>query len=373
MDYGILIKILFFAFTRNVGLLSQQNWWIILSVLIPSVLGPLFVHFGKNIFDNSKKIIISGNVISNINNKSGVKEPIVSNPKVCSNFIFNHLTVENKRRVSQAITEIELYDIKKQDYLIQDIQYDGGFYDKNQKFVLLAYNNGNTDALSNGNSINYYVYESILQEGHLIKNIQMEKTIIKSGDVQSLIIDSFVQFYDLFETHDKLQELKVVVVDRKGKELKNLLLWLHYDRENKKFVNHPRGFAGASIEDVPLLNLTTDAKKQSVGCIQKVLAGANEVDFTILVDRTCQLEYKIKLKSGKKSFKDKNTYNLIIRMPVYVQERGGFFGDFYQFLLVNNNNLENSFKYDKDLIASLNKELIFDRYKAARKFARVKI
>lgn len=373
MDYGISIKILLLAFIGNVGLLSQQNWWIILSVLIPSVFGPLFVHFGKNIFDNSKKIIISGNVISNINNQSGVKEPIVSNLKVCSNFIFNLLTVENKRSVSQAITEIELYDIKKQDYLIQDIQYDGGFYDKNQKFVLLAYNNGNTEALINGNSINYYAHESTLQEGQLIKNLRLEKAAIKPGCVQSLIIDPFVQFYDLFETNDKLQELKVVVVDGEGRELENLFLWLHYDRENKKFANHPRGFAGPPIEDVPLVNLTTDAKKQSVNCVQKISAGANEVGFTILIDRTCQLEYKIKIKSGKKSFKDKNTYSLIIRVPVYVQEQGGFFGDFYQFLLNNNNKLEKPFKYDKDLIASLNKELIFDRYKAARKFARVKI
>ncbi|MCF0157530.1 MAG: DUF3427 domain-containing protein, partial [Veillonella sp.] len=35
-------------------------------------------------------------------------------------FVFNNLTIENKRQAQQAITEIELYDIENQDYAISD-------------------------------------------------------------------------------------------------------------------------------------------------------------------------------------------------------------------------------------------------------------
>ena len=126
--------------------LSQQWWWLILSLIITVIVGPIIVHRSKNRFDNEKKIEIVGNSISNINNRNGAPEPATSESPIYSNFLLNTLTVENKRSVTQSVTEIELYNIKKETNDFSDIQYDGGFYDRNQKFVLLAYNNGTKES-----------------------------------------------------------------------------------------------------------------------------------------------------------------------------------------------------------------------------------
>lgn len=335
-------------------------------------ISPILSHVFNNRFDNAKKIVISSNDILNINNKNGMKESVVVEPKLYSNFVFNNLTIENKRQAQQAITEIELYDIEKQDYAISDVQYDGGFFEEKQKIVLLAYNNGNTKDFIDVCSLNYYTYESGAYRKHFVKKQEINYEEIEPGNVKSLIIESLESFYDFFEDNREYSDLKIVVQNREGEEIEFLSVLVRYDREQQRFVNHPRGSAGHSVEEVPLFNLTTDVNKQSVKCSQMVSYGATNIGFTILVDRTCRLKYKIKIKSGKKEIKDKNSYTLLIRVPAYTQEHGGFFGDFYNFLLAYNQELK-SFDYTKDLIYALKSELVFDKYKAAREFGKITI
>lgn len=358
---------------EKVEILTQQNWWIVFSLLVSAIFSPMIVHCCKNRFDNSKQIMIISNDILNINNKSGMSEPVTMQPKTYSNFILNNLTVDNKRETSQSITEIELYEIKKEPYQIQDIQFDGGFYNNSQKFVLLAYNNGNKKAVTPAYRVKYITFEKGLSKENLIRDQIIEEVLMESGDVKSLAIESFTQFYSEFETNHKLSDLKIVVVDEEGIEQDPLSLYVHYDRNEKKFVNHPRGFAGPPSEVTPLLDLRKDVKKQFVSCSQVLTHGTNNVSFTILVDRTCQLKYKVKLRSGKKVINNNKSYDVIIRVPIYTQEQGSFFGDFYHFLLKYNTELDEPILYDKNLIGSLEKELVFDRYKAARKFSGAKI
>lgn len=357
----------------EVEILARQNWWTVVSLLVTVIFAPILVHCLKNRFDNGKKIVIIGNDVLNINNTNGRSEPVTVQPKIYSNFILNNLTVDNKRATSQAITEIELYDIKKNSYQIQDVQFDGGFYNNSQKFVLLAYNNGNEKSVIPAYHVKYITFEQDLQKENLIREQILEEVLIESGDVKSLAIENLAQFYSEFETNNRLTDLKIVISNERGSEQNQLFLYVYYDRTEKKFVNHPRGFAGPPSKVVPLLNLTIDVEKQSVQCSQILNQGANNVSFTVLVDRTCQLEYKVKLKSGKKVFKDNISYNVIVRVPIYAQEHGQFFGDFYQFLLNHNTELDKQILYNQNLIGSLDKELIFDKYKAARKFAKVRI
>lgn len=354
--------------------LSQQWWWVVLALIVTTILGPIIVHSLKNRFDNAKKIAIVGNSILNINNRSGVPEPATSGQQLYSNFILNTLTVENKRSATQSVTEIELYNIRKNNNVFQDIQYDGGFYDRNQKFVLLAYNNGTEESM-----VDQYIIKITRLEKDTFKEIyETEKklqnpSILKSGDIKSLIILPFDEFVSEFEQNSKLHYLKISIFDNTGKEIPNLMLIVTYDRNEKRFYNDPRGFAGPSIGEIPLINLLEDTKQQSVTCFQQLTPGANDVKFSVLVDRSCKLKYNVAVKCGKKRIKAKQKYFMDIRVPVYKQERGTFYGDFYILLFKMNHALNDDIDYNKDLINTLKSDLIYDKYYAARTFANVKI
>lgn len=354
--------------------LSQQWWWLILSLIITVIVGPIIVHRSKNRFDNEKKIEIVGNSISNINNRNGAPEPATSESPIYSNFLLNTLTVENKRSVTQSVTEIELYNIKKETNDFSDIQYDGGFYDRNQKFVLLAYNNGTKESFVEQCTVKFIRCEKdTFKEVYETEKVLQESLILKQGDIRSLIICSFDEFVSEFEQNSKLYLLKVSVFNSKGKEIPNLMLAVAYDSREKRFHIVARGSAGSNIGEVPLINLIEDTTQKSVTCSQKLTAGANDVNFYILVDRSCSLKYDVAIKSGEKTIKGKEKYSLDIRIPVYKQEKGGFYGDFYIFLQDQKIELNQDVDYNKDLIKSLKSDLIYDKYYAARKFANAKI
>ncbi|MCW1036245.1 hypothetical protein OJ923_06330 [Streptococcus anginosus] len=354
--------------------LSQQWWWLILSLIITVIVGPIIVHRSKNRFDNEKKIEIVGNSISNINNRNGAPEPATSESPIYSNFLLNTLTVENKRSVTQSVTEIELYNIKKEDNNFLDIQYDGGFYDRNQKFVFLAYNNGTKEGQLNKYTVKFIRLGEEPRKAVYETEIIVEKPLImKPGDIKSLIIYPFDEFVSEFEQNSRLYSLQVTVLDSKGNEIPNLTLVVKYDRSEKRFQNFSRGFAGQGIGEIPLINLIEDTTQKSVTCSQKLTAGANDVNFYILVDRSCSLKYDVAIKSGEKTIKGKEKYSLDIRIPVYKQEKGGFYGDFYIFLQDQKIELNQDVDYNKDLIKSLKSDLIYDKYYAARKFANAKI
>ena len=354
--------------------ISQEWWWVVFALIMTTILGPIIVHSLKNRFDNAKKIDIIGNSILNINNRTGVPELATSGQQLYSNFILNTLTVENKRSANQSVTEIELYNIRKSKNDFQDIQYDGGFFEKSQKFVLLAYNNGTEEAI-----LNQYTIKFIRREKDTFKEIyETEKLLqkplmLKSGDIKSLIIYSFEEFISEFERNSQLECINVLVFDNNGKNIPELILTLGFNRKEKRFRVGQRGAGGSSIGEVPLINLLEDTKQKSVACSQRLTPGANDVKFSILVDRSCKLKYNVAVKCGKKIIKDKQKYSIDIRVPVYKQERGTLFGDFYTFLFKMNHALNDDIDYNKDLINTLKNDLIYDKYYAARTFSNAKI
>ncbi|WP_270742962.1 hypothetical protein [Streptococcus constellatus] len=361
-------------FQQNSFQLSQHWWWVVLAPIATTILGQIIVHILKNRFENEKKINIIGNTISNINNRSGLPEKVTSDPLIYSNFIFNTLSVENKRSVTQVVTEIELYNIKKEDNNFLDIQYDGGFYDRNQKFVFLAYNNGTKEGKLNKYTVKFIRLGEEPRKAVYETEIIVEKPLImKPGDIKSLIIYPFDEFVSEFEQNSRLYSLQVTVLDSKGNEIPNLTLVVKYDRSEKRFQNFSRGFAGQGIGEIPLINLIEDTTQKSVACSQKLTAGANDVNFSILVDRSCSLEYDVAIKCGKKIIKSKGRYSLDIRIPMYKQEKGGFYGDFYIFLKDLKIELNYDIDYNKESIKTLKSALIYDKYYAARTFAHAKI
>ena len=197
--------------------ISQQWWWVVLALIVPAILGPIIVHVFKNRFNNKKRITIIGSNISNINNRNGMNESTTSGQRLYSNFVLNILTVENKRSITQSVTSIELYKIKKENNDFSDIQYDGGFYDSNQKFVLLAYNNGTKGELLQKRTVKFTfcekeTYNEIKEVEKHTENID----VLKSGDIKSLLIYSFDEFVGEFEKNRNLDTLKISVFDENG-------------------------------------------------------------------------------------------------------------------------------------------------------------
>ena len=360
-----------FIVTQNVQQnnlpLSQQWWWIVLALIVPAILGPIIVHVFKNRFNNKKRIAIIGSNISNINNRNGMREPTISGQRLYSNFILNILTVENKRSTTQSVTSIELYKIKKENNDFSDIQYDGGFYEKNQKFVLLVYNNGTKEGLLRKCTVKFTfcekeTYNEIKEVEKHIENVD----VLKSGDIKSLLIYSFDEFVGEFEKSRNLDTLKISVFDENGNKISHLKLNVFYDRNQKRFYNRYSGRGAFNSGDIPLFDLREDINRQSVSCTQSLKQGANDIKFYVLVDRSCNLKYRVAIKCGNKKIKSKEKYSLDVRIPVYKQETGHFDGIFYSFLLENAPDLMNDIHYNKDLIESLNENLIYDKYYAAK-------
>ena len=359
-----------FIVTQNVQQnnlpLSQQWWWIIIALIVTAILGPITVHNLKNRFNNKKRIAIIGSNISNINNRNGMNESTTSGQRLYSNFVLNILTVENKRSTTQSVTSIELYKIKKENIDFSDIQYDGGFYDSNQKFVLLAYNNGTKGELLQKRTVKFTfcekeTYNEIKEVEKHTENID----VLKSGDIKSLLIYSFDEFVGEFEKNRNLDTLKISVFDENGNKISHLKLNVFYDRNQKRFYNRYSGRGAFNSGDIPLFDLREDINQQSVSCTQSLKQGPNYIKFYVLVDRSCNLTYRLAIKCGNKKIKSKEKYSLDIRIPVYIQERGEFYGIFYLLLQKYAPTLMKDIDYDKDLIESLDENLIYDKYYAA--------
>ena len=347
--------------------LSQQSWWIVLALMVTTILGPITVHVLKNRFDNKKRIAIIGSNISNINNRNGIPEQVTSGQRLYSNFVLNNLTVENKRSTTQSVTSIELYKIKKENNDFSDIQYDGGFYDSNQKFVLLAYNNGTKGELLQKRTVKFTFCEK--ETYNEIKEVEKHTEsidVLKSGDIKSLLIYSFDEFVGEFEKNRNLETLKISVFDENGNKISHLKLYVFYDRNQKRFYKRYSGRGAFNSGDIPLFDLREDINRQSVSCTQSLKQGPNYIKFYVLVDRSCNLTYRLAIKCGNKKIKSKEKYSLDIRIPVYIQERGEFYGIFYSLLLKYAPDLMNNIHYNKDLIEYLDKKLIYDKYYAAK-------
>ena len=82
---------------------------------------------------------------------------------------------------------------------------------------------------------------------------------------------------------------------------------------------------------IPLFDLREDINRQTVGCNQILKQGANDIYFYVLVDRSCNLKYRLTIKCGNKKIKSKEKYSLDVRIPVYVRGDGGLRWDFLFF------------------------------------------
>ena len=134
---------------------------------------------------------------------------------------------------------------------------------------------------------------------------------------------------------------------------------IRYDRENNIFRGPQLGCGGGErVNDCMIFKL-----KDNQECIKKecsyIIKDVKYLSFIIMVEKSCQLKYKVKLYSGRKKIR-RNKDNIVnIRIPKYSIKRDYLCGPFYTWILEINPNLE-QFKLTFDSISEQKKELIFD-------------
>ena len=78
----------------------------------------------------------------------------------------------------------------------------------------------------------------------------------------------------------------------------------------------------------------------------------------------------MELKSKNKRIKSKSKHTIKRRIPQYKQEATCVYGKFYD-LIRNHNPKLLYFSYSLDTVKDLHKYLVFDKYEAAQKYAKV--
>ncbi|HFI0563057.1 TPA: hypothetical protein ACGO35_000749 [Streptococcus suis] len=340
--------------------------------LVTSLLIPLMLHYFKDTFDKSKRIIIEGNEIKNINHATGFPEQVFNHNNYFSNYFLNTVSITNKSTISQSVTGIELYEISTTDLFVEDIQFDGGFHQKQQKFTLLSYNNGNKKSKSTNYRIKYSFRdeETLLNKGSIIETLNVDS--MNSGEVICLWVKDFKEFLDIFESDPSLIGVEITLLNADYEEVRFLRIFVVYSRELKQFGMQLGSGPGQEPPTYPLLDLTEGDKNKSISITEKLTSGSNSLDFSILLAKTCKLRYKIALISGNKKITNKQEYSLEVRVPIYDQEFGHFLGKFYIFWQEVNPDLNPTRKYSKEQIKAYNEELLFDMFRAPQKFSNYK-
>ena len=116
--------------------------------------------------------------------------------------------------------------------------------------------------------------------------------------------------------------------------------------------------------------MSNSDKKEEKFCSQKI-ENVSDVYFTVFVDKDCLLSYSVILKSNRNKIKGRMKRSIRIRIPKYKQEKTCKFGCFYLLIRKNNPDLV-SFKYSLETVKDLNKDLVFDKYETAKKYANAK-
>lgn len=347
-----------------------RNSGSFITFFVTVFLAPFLLYIFKNKYDTRKSIKVVSNVIYNVNGKYGTLEEVENSTNFYSNYIYHELTVESVNE--QVITYIRLSKIKKRLLEVSDIKYDGGFYEDSQKFLLIAYNNGNSAGKTKRLSIKVFARKKETFEDIFLGDFVIEEKLIKSGNVNSHWVLNASDYYNNFTANEDYLALVVDVSSTNESKRNNLPpLAILFDRETGRFKKPPQGSAARTVpRDIPFFNLSNQNKKIGKNCSLKI-ENNSTIGFTLFVDRDYELSYKVTLKSDKKVIKNNTQNKLLIRIPQYIQENTRYFGDFYRFVEKHNPNVK-EFEYTPDVIKTMEKSLVFNKYSGAEQFSKIK-
>lgn len=275
--------------------------------------------------------------------------------KYFSNLIFNELKLKSVNK--EVISSIVLKNIKKVPNNYCDIQYDGGVNDCNQKYLFLAYNNGNLKGISDELKITINTIEKSTMKEQTVEVFTIKPQILLPGEVTNMSIINLQNYVSIFKKNNKLEIIAIKAESLNG-ELPTA--YAIYNSNEEKFYTSLVAISKKEDYEVVLFDLRKCNDEEEVLC-SKIITGISDLRFAIFVDENCILSYKIMLKSRKRKIKNNLTYTLNIRIPFYKQENTTLYGDLYHFVLENNKDFE-EFNYGYDIIKHLKKSIVFDKY-----------
>lgn len=323
-----------------------------LHLLVTGIFAPLLVYILKEMWKAKKKITLEAEEKFRID-KSGFLERIDENKEYCSNPYYHRVTLKSKN--VETISAIELYDIDIENKEFSEIRFDVGFDEKSQKYILIGINNGNSTIEIKNAVLNINIVERKNFRENYFKQITIPTMTLKSGEVLSIEIIKLADYKKKFIQNDKLHGL---IIEAVVNNIAVPLMRIIYDRENNIFRGPNLGGVPPKINDCVIFELGDNQKCIKKECSFKI-TDVEQLGFVIMVEKNCQLKYKVRLYSGRKKIKGHNINIVNIRIPKYNIEKDYLNGPFYSWILKTNPNLE-QFNLTFDSIAKQNKELIFD-------------
>lgn len=275
--------------------------------------------------------------------------------KYFSNLIYNELKLKSVNK--EVVSSIVLKNIKKIPNNYSDIQYDGGVDNHNQKFLLLAYNNGNLDGKTDELKITINTIEESTMNEQTVEIFTLKPQELLPSDVRNMSIINLQNYVSIFKKNNKLKAI-AIKVESLNRELPTA--YAIYNRNEEKFYTSLGAVSKKENYDVVVFDLRQCNDKEEIHC-SKIITDFSDLCFAIFVDENCILSYKIMLKSGKRKIKNNVTYTLNIRIPFYKQENTTLYGDLYQFVLGINKDFK-EFNYNYDIIKHFKKSIVFDKY-----------
>ena len=333
----------------NMDLLNTDVFWKYGYALL---IAPLILFWLKEKWKNKKSITVEVEEQFRID-KNGFLEKVNEDTEYYSNPFYHRVTVKSKH--AETISAIELYDIDIESKEFPEIRFDVGFDEKSQKYILIGINNGDTTIKTEKAVLNINMVERINLRKKIFKQIVIPRMALKSGEVLSIEIINLVDYKKEFIQDVNLHGLTIEgEVNNKAVPSMKIL----YDRENNIFRGPQLGCGVPRVDDSIIFNLRDNQKCIKKKCSYRI-KDVERLGFIIMVEKSCQLKYKVKLYSGSKKIKG-HKYNIVdIRIPKYSIGKDNLYGPFYSWILEINPKLE-QFKLTFDSISEQKKELIFD-------------
>ena len=346
------------------SVIENRGLFAIIFSAIGAIGGPFLLHFLKDKYNKRKKITIEAEVIYNVNSLTGEPELVNDSANQYSNLIYNKVTVKTVN--PEVITSIALNEIGKKPNDLADIRYDGGLYEAKQKYLLIAYNNGN----QSGETGVINITVSAIKKGTMDK-VRLDSFISISSSLSPGVVISqhkvdLLKYKDKFGNNEEYDSLEIQFKDHKNSIPKGVAV---YNRDTGHFETGLGASPGPSIKEVPFFNLSKTTKKEERPCSQHI-ENISDIYFTVFVEESCVLSYRVELKSKSKKIKSKSSLTIKIRVPKYKQEKTCMYGYFYCLIKDHNPDLLD-FNYSLDTVKDLQKDLVFDIYEAAQKYAKV--
>lgn len=316
------------------------------------LLFPLITYFIKYWWEKRKRITIEAEELFRID-RNGILEKINEDKEYYSNPFYHRITVKSNNE--ETISAIELYDIKIENKEFSEIRFDVGFNEELQKYILIAINNGNTTIDIDNAFINISFVEKITFRIIESQKIELPKMFLNSGEVVSMITIDMVNYNKKFNQDLNLYALRI---ESQINTQTVPLMHIIYDQANNIFRGPQLGCGLEPANDFLIFNIIENQK-----CIKKecayIVQNVKHLGFVSMIEKSCQLRYKVRLFSKKKTIISDKLHVLNIRIPKYCIERDSICGPFYLWVLKINPNLE-KFKITFDVVSEQNKNLIYN-------------